>query len=75
MPPPDREKARTIIGWIGVSPVPFSIYELQQALLVQSQGLNGMSLVKSKPLIDKICGPIIEVVSGYVQFVHFTVQQ
>jgi hypothetical protein len=70
-----REKARTIIGWIGVSPAPFSIYELEQALLVQSQGLNGMSLAKSKLPIDSICGPIIELVSGYVQFVHFTVQQ
>jgi hypothetical protein len=70
-----REKARSIIGWVGVSPTPLTIHELEQALLVQSQGVKGTAIVKSKCLVDRICGPIIEVVNEYVYFVHFTVQE
>ncbi|KAH7077841.1 hypothetical protein BKA63DRAFT_509181 [Paraphoma chrysanthemicola] len=74
-PPIVREKARSIIGWIGVSPTPFTIHEIEQALLVQSQGIDGTAVVKSKYPVDRVCGPIIEVVDGYMQFVHFTVQE
>ncbi|KAH4040807.1 hypothetical protein HBI56_015270 [Parastagonospora nodorum] len=71
----EREKARSIIGWIGVSPTPLTIHELEQALRVKSRGIGGIAIVNAKVPIDCICGPIIEVVDGYVQFVHFTVQE
>jgi hypothetical protein len=74
-PPTEKEKARTIIGWVGVSVSPITIHELEQALIVQSQGINGTAVVKSRFPIHRVCGPIIEVVNGYLQFVHFTVQQ
>ncbi|KAF2647160.1 hypothetical protein K491DRAFT_644350 [Lophiostoma macrostomum CBS 122681] len=70
-----KEKARTTIGWIGVSPTPLTIYELEQALVVHMKGISGTGIVKAKLPIAELCGPIVEVVEDYVQFVHFTVYE
>jgi hypothetical protein len=74
-PPEAREKARTIIGWIGVSPTPLTIYELEQALVVHTQSVSDRGIVSSKLQLVNLCGPIVEIVDGYLQFVHFTVQE
>ncbi|KAK0630428.1 hypothetical protein B0T17DRAFT_607368 [Bombardia bombarda] len=71
-----RKRARNILGWIGCSPKPLSIRELEQALEVDTPyGDNGSkrsSSIGTLNVVD-LCGPIIEVVDEYVHFVHFTV--
>ncbi|PVI01812.1 hypothetical protein DM02DRAFT_590626 [Periconia macrospinosa] len=70
-----KEKARMIIGWIAVSPTPLTIYELEQALAVHAQGITGTGRMPSSPPLVRLCGPIVEVVDEYVQYVHFTVYE
>jgi hypothetical protein len=70
-----KEKVRKLIGWIGCSPIPLTIQELEQAVTVISQGAKGNGLVFTRLDIARICGPIVEVIDDYVQFVHFTVQE
>jgi len=74
-PPMLKEKARKLLGWIGSSPVPLTIYEMEQALTVNPEDIEGKASVVSKLNVVEICGPIVEVVEDYVQFVHFTVQE
>jgi hypothetical protein len=74
-PPIARARARTIIGWIGVSPTPLTVQELEQALAVHAQGVRGTGKVSSRLSIVQLCGPIVEVVDDYVQYVHFTVYE
>jgi len=70
-----KEKARKLLGWIACSPTPLTIQEVQYALSIKTDDREG----KIRRLIDfnvrKICGPIVEVVDDYVQFVHFTVKE
>lgn len=70
-----KEKARKLLGWIACSPTPLTIQEVQCALSVKIDDRDG----KTRRLVDlnvgKICGPIVEVVEDYVQFVHFTVKE
>jgi hypothetical protein len=70
-----KEKARKLIGWIGCSPISLTIQELEQAVTVTTQGVKGNGLVLSRLDIARICGPVVEIVNDYVQFVHFTVQE
>jgi hypothetical protein len=70
-----REKARKILGWIGSTPKPLTVHEIEQALRVSLEGIKGNARVYSELDIIKICGPIVEVVEDHVQFVHFTVQE
>jgi hypothetical protein len=58
-----------------VSPTPLTIYELEQALVVHSTGIEGTGKVTFPLDVVHLCGPILEVVDDYVQFVHFTVQE
>ena len=70
-----RNKTRNILGWIGCSPTPLKIHELEQALLVGVEDVQSSARVSSSLNIVELCGPIVEVVDGYVQFVHFTVKE
>ncbi|KAH7359598.1 NACHT domain protein [Pyrenochaeta sp. MPI-SDFR-AT-0127] len=70
-----RQKARKILGWIGSSTKPLTIHELEQALLVDPKNKDRQPKVTSRLNLIHICGPIIEVVDEYVQFVHFTAQE
>ncbi|KAJ4246539.1 hypothetical protein NW762_013480 [Fusarium torreyae] len=70
-----REKARKALGWIGCSPVPLTIRELEQALLINigdiDQDLSGISTVP----LDRLCGPVIEEIDGELHLVHFTAKE
>lgn len=73
--PHAREKARRILGWVGCSPMPLTIQELQQALSIRvgdssqiPQGYSTLNLVL-------LCGPVVELVDDEVHFVHFTAKQ
>ncbi|KAL9096860.1 MAG: hypothetical protein Q9165_000824 [Trypethelium subeluteriae] len=70
-----KDKARKLLGWIGCSPTALTIQEMEQALVIDPQDLNGDSRVQSRLNVIKICGPIVEIVGDYVQFVHFTVKE
>ena len=70
-----RDKALKIIKWVGCAPTPMTTTELEQALLVRPP--DEEAVTKSVSMVDfpSICGPIVEVVDDYVQFVHFTVKE
>ncbi|KAI3319186.1 hypothetical protein HD806DRAFT_295960 [Xylariaceae sp. AK1471] len=74
LPPASRRKARTILGWIGCSPVPMTRCEMEQALLVDLDSRAAPSVTGSVSFV-RICGPILEVVDEIPQFVHFTVKE
>lgn len=73
-----RDKCRKILGWIGCSPVPISTVEMDQVLsIIPEQKQNSETTLPDYISTDyvQICGPIIEVVDGKLQFVHFTVHE
>ena len=70
-----KEKARKLLGWIACSPTPLTIQEVQYALSVKLDDREGQIRRLVDLNIGKICGPIVEVVNDYVQFVHFTVKE
>lgn len=70
-----KTKTRNILGWIGSSPTPLTIQELEQALLVDVEDIQSSVRVSSSLNVVQLCGPIVEVVDEYVQFVHFTVKE
>ena len=74
-PPTLKEKARKLLGWIGCCPTPLTIQEMEQALTVSIDDIEGNARVLANLDIKKVCGPIVEVVEDYVQFVHFTVKE
>ncbi|KAF2792115.1 NACHT domain protein [Melanomma pulvis-pyrius CBS 109.77] len=74
-PPTLKDKARKLLGWIGSCSTPLTIHEIEQALVVSQEDTEGKGKVLSTLNIVQICGPIVEVVDDYVQFVHFTVQE
>ena len=73
-PPALKDKVRKILGWVGCTPIPLKIQEIEQALVVSREGLKGYAVIAVLNM-PRICGPIVEVVDGYVQFVHFTVKE
>ena len=74
-----RSKARRLLGFVGCSPTSLSVYELDQLLSLElCQGGEDADYpatfsVNLRPV--DLCGPIVEVVDEYVQFVHFTVKE
>ncbi|KAF7118883.1 hypothetical protein CNMCM5793_008519 [Aspergillus hiratsukae] len=74
-PPSAREKARRILTWVGSSPTPLTVQEIEQALTVKPGSHELEKKVFASPNFYRLCGPIIEIVDGYVQFVHFTVKK
>jgi hypothetical protein len=72
---PLRDRVRNILGWVGCAPVPLTIQEIEQALVVSREDVKGNAKVISVLNMPRICGPIVEVVSKHVQFVHFTVKE
>ena len=73
-PPALKDKVRKILGWVGCTPILLNIQEIEQALVVSREGIKGYAVIAVLNM-PRICGPIIEVVDGYVQFVHFTVKE
>ncbi|ERF71684.1 hypothetical protein EPUS_08997 [Endocarpon pusillum Z07020] len=70
-----KNQRRNILGWVGCSPTPLTIQELEQALMVDVENVDGIVRVPCSLNIVELCGPIVEVVDEYVQFVHFTVKE
>ncbi|KAL2132803.1 hypothetical protein VTI74DRAFT_3372 [Chaetomium olivicolor] len=70
-----QNTVKRILGWIGSSPVPLTIHELEQAIVVSTKAHNDAPSVDSSLNIVKLCGPIVEVVDGTPRFVHFTVKE
>lgn len=70
-----RNRTRNILGWIGCSPTPLKINELEQALLVDVEDPQSNVRVSCSLNLVELCGPIVEVIDEYVQFVHFTVKE
>ena len=75
MKDPQKDRARKILGWVGCAPIPLTVEEIEQALVVVREDIRGNGKVNARLNIPKICGPIVEVADGYVQFVHFTVKE
>ena len=73
--PASCDKARRIIGWVGCSPTPLTIQELDHALSIRPGNFEPSKGSSASPNLNKLCGPIIEIVDDYVQFVHFTVKE
>ena len=73
--PVQRDKVRKLLGWVGCSPTPMTVREIEQALIVSRKGKEGSGIVVGPLNLHRICGPIIEVVDDCVQFVHFTVKE
>jgi hypothetical protein len=74
-PPALRDKARKLLGWVGSSPTPLNIYEIEQALTIKMDDIEGEVRVIARLNPVRVCGPILEVVDDYVQFVHFTAKE
>ncbi|GAQ07430.1 hypothetical protein ALT_4751 [Aspergillus lentulus] len=74
-PPSARNKARRILAWVGCSPTPLTVQEIEQALMIKPESLELATKVFASPNLNRLCGPIIEIVDGYIQFVHFTVKE
>ncbi|RYP19665.1 hypothetical protein DL765_003258 [Monosporascus sp. GIB2] len=67
-----RDKARRILGWVGCSPVPMTIQELEQALSICAGDYSQIPKGYSALNLARLCGPVVEVLDDEVQFVHFT---
>ncbi|KAN0108843.1 hypothetical protein V8E51_008585 [Hyaloscypha variabilis] len=63
-----RDKARKLLGWVGSSPTPLNIYEIEQALNIKMDDIKGNVRVIARLNPVRVCGPILEVVDDYVQF-------
>ncbi|KAI5867325.1 NACHT domain protein [Durotheca rogersii] len=70
-----RERARMILGWIACSPTPLTVQEIQQAWSIDPENPEYTSGIHGNLNLVRICGPIVEVIDDYVQFVHFTVKE
>ncbi|PYH80228.1 hypothetical protein BO82DRAFT_393179 [Aspergillus uvarum CBS 121591] len=70
-----KAKVRRILAWVGCSPTPLTLREMEQALSIQPGNFDAGKKLSAAPNLNKLCGPIIEVAGEYVQFVHFTVKE
>ena len=75
LPSRAKLKAKRLIGFVGCSPTPLTIHELDQLLTLDLDYAAGPHLFSSSLNPVELCGPIVEVIEGYVQFVHFTVKE
>ena len=74
-PAPRMEKARKLLGWIACSPSLLTLQEARQALTIEAGDKEGKPHLGGDFVIERLCGPIVEVVDDYIQFVHFTVKE
>jgi hypothetical protein len=52
-----------------------TLKEIEQTLLIDPDSPSNLPRVQAKVNVVRVCGPIVDVVDGYVQFVHFTVRE
>ncbi|OJJ99037.1 hypothetical protein ASPACDRAFT_79712 [Aspergillus aculeatus ATCC 16872] len=76
--PRKRDQCRKILGWLGTAPIPLTTWEMEQALSVEIDDVEGTPCdqTSSQDFLSvdfvQLCGPIIEVADEKLQFVHFT---
>ena len=70
-----REKARKTLGWIGCTPRPLTIRELEQALIVEVGNIDQIPTGMSTLNLVRLCGPVVEIVDDEIHFVHFTAKE
>ncbi|KAH7009779.1 NACHT domain protein [Ilyonectria destructans] len=73
--PARADKARKLLGWVGSSPCPMTKQEMEAALTIRMDDSDGCRGVIAETTAMKDCGPLLEVIDDYVQFVHFTVKE
>lgn len=73
--PSEKDRVRKILGWVGCAPMPLTRQEIEQALVVSREGNKENTKVIAVLDMPRICGPIVEGVDDYIQFVHFTVKE
>ncbi|RYP21518.1 hypothetical protein DL765_002154 [Monosporascus sp. GIB2] len=64
-----KERARKILGWIGCTPTPMTVQEIHQALKVNLEDWEGKPRVTGRIDLLRLCGPVLEVVDDYVQYI------
>jgi len=52
-----------------------TVQEIQHALAINTTIRNEKMPMLLDLKVERMCGPIVEVVNGCVQFVHFTVKE
>ncbi|KAF2138225.1 uncharacterized protein K452DRAFT_90147 [Aplosporella prunicola CBS 121167] len=73
--PQERREAKQILEWVGCSLSPVSENEIKLALLVSRGGDLSKGPRGIFTNIFQRCGPIIETVNGFIQFVHFSARE
>ncbi|OOQ87200.1 NACHT domain protein [Penicillium brasilianum] len=66
---------RRALGWIGCTPVSLTVEELSFALSLDPDGKRDLPRSEGVLNVVGLCGPIVEISNGYVNFVHFTVKE
>lgn len=66
---------RRALGWIGCTPVSITVEELSFALSIDPDEKRDLPQSEAVLNVVKLCGPIVEITNGYVNFVHFTVKE
>ena len=71
----ERHQAKRVLGWVGCSRIPIRQREIEAALSIR-QGDRTIDKERKVFLnVSRLCGPVLEIQNGFVQFVHFTAKQ
>ncbi|ETS80391.1 hypothetical protein PFICI_07920 [Pestalotiopsis fici W106-1] len=68
------QRARRLLGWIASSPIPMSVEEATQALMVNPDKRDQVFNIMVLDVV-KMLGPIVETVDTHIHFVHFTAKE
>ncbi|KAE8321019.1 hypothetical protein BDV39DRAFT_212784 [Aspergillus sergii] len=66
---------RRALGWIGCTPVSITVEELSFTLSLDPDGRKSLPRSEGVLNVVRLCGPIVEISNGHVNFVHFTVKE
>ncbi|KAF9767043.1 hypothetical protein IL306_000445 [Fusarium sp. DS 682] len=69
-----QKQSKKILSWIACSPIEITRHEMEQALIIQA-GQSIIPQVRSTLNTLPLCGPLVEVESDRLKFVHFTVKE
>lgn len=73
--------SKRILAYVACSPVPITVREMEQFLLLEPGNLEPDKLYSEFPRVRapmnvlQHCGPLVDVVEDELQFVHFTVKE
>ncbi|XXH03322.1 hypothetical protein Hte_009720 [Hypoxylon texense] len=74
LPAAAQKSAKRILSWVACSPQPITRQEMELALLIEPN-TETIPRVRAKLNTLQLCGPLIEIRHGYLQFVHFTAKE